>query len=125
VKRDRCDQQGGRRHRHRHRQQVDVPLEVAEHRRCALCGCRGGTGRTGVVTCTWTDHPGQRHKAIRQRDDGGVNVFRRRYWVAEPAAARSRDAGLVDEVALYARFRERSWAADPGGRHVLLRRTGP
>jgi hypothetical protein len=81
---------------------------------------RGGTGRTGIVSCTWTDHPGQRHKAIRRRDDGGVNVFRRRYRVPQPLRLHSRDAGLVDEVGLYARFRERSYPADPGGLHVLL-----
>lgn len=75
---------------------------------------------TGAITCTWTDHPGQRHKAIRQRDDGGLNVFRHRYRVPEPLRLHSRDAGLVDEVGLYARFRERSLPTDPDGLHVLL-----
>jgi hypothetical protein len=26
---------------------------------------------TGRVTCTWTDHPHQRHKAVRESYDGG------------------------------------------------------
>jgi hypothetical protein len=81
---------------------------------------RGAAGRTGAVTAAWTDHPQQRHKAMRQRFDGGVNVFRSRYRVPQPLRLQSRDAGLVDEVGLYARFRERSYPAAPGGLHVLL-----
>ena len=73
---------------------------------------------TGRVTCTWTDHPGQRHRSIRESTDGGLNVFRRRYRVATPLRLHSRDSGLTDEVALYARFRDR--AAPSGGLRVLL-----
>ena len=73
---------------------------------------------TGLVTCTWTDHPGQRHRAIRETCDGGLNVFRRRYRVASPLRLSSRDSGLTDEVALYARFRGRP--APSGGLRVLL-----
>jgi hypothetical protein len=57
------------------------------------------------VTCTWTDHPHQRHKAVRESYDGGVNVFRRRYRVAEPLVLHSTDSGRTDEPALYERFR--------------------
>lgn len=80
---------------------------------------RGAAARTGRVTCTWTDHPGQRHKAIRERHDGGVNVFRSRYRVPGPLRLHSRDAGLVDEVGRYARFRPGP-APDPDGLRVLL-----
>lgn len=73
---------------------------------------------TGSVTCTWTDHPGQRSRAIRESTDGGVNVFRRRYRVRTPLRLHSRDSGLTDEVALYARFRDRP--APTGGLRVLL-----
>ena len=73
---------------------------------------------TGRVTCTWTDHPGQRHRAIRETCDGGLNVFRRRYRVATPLRLHSRDSGLTDEVALYARFSGRP--APSGGLRVLL-----
>lgn len=81
----------------------------------------GGAAGTGAVTCTWTDHPAQRSKALRERHDGGVNVFRRRYRVAEPLRLHSTDSGRTDEVALYARFRDRPptpRAAD--GLRVLL-----
>ncbi len=73
---------------------------------------------TGRVTCTWTDHPGQRHRAIRETCDGGLNVFRRRYRVATPLRLHSRDSGLTDEGALYARFAGRP--APSGGLRVLL-----
>jgi len=73
---------------------------------------------TGRVTCTWTDHPGQRSRAIRETCDGGLNVFRRRYRVATPLRLHSRDSGLTDEVALYGRFRDRP--APSGGLRVLL-----
>ena len=73
---------------------------------------------TGRVTCTWTDHPGQRHRAIRETCDGGLNVFRRRYRVSTPLRLSSRDSGLTDEQALYARFRDRP--APAGGLRVLL-----
>ena len=73
---------------------------------------------TGRVTCTWTDHPGQRHKAIRETSDGGLNVFRRRYRVSTPLRLHSRDSGLTDERALYRRFAGRR--APSGGLRVLL-----
>jgi hypothetical protein len=68
---------------------------------------RGRAAGTGVVSCEWVDHPGQRHKAIRESLDGGLNVFRRRYRVPDPLRFHSSDSGTVDEVALYRRFRER------------------
>jgi Glycosyl transferase family 2 len=75
---------------------------------------------TGRVTCTWTDHPAQRHKAIRESFDGGLNVFRSRYRVAEPLRFASSDSGHVDEVARYARFREQRYEPDPDGLDVLI-----
>ena len=48
-----------------------------------------------------------REERIRKIDEGGLNVFRRRYRVAAPLRLHSRDSGLTDEVALYARFRDR------------------
>jgi Glycosyl transferase family 2 len=61
-----------------------------------------GQVATGRVTCEWTDHPGQRHKAIRESFDGGLNVFRSRYQVRQPLRLLSSDSGLTDEVARYA-----------------------
>jgi glycosyltransferase involved in cell wall biosynthesis len=91
-------------------------LERLFLRRACPPAARRATGR---VTCTWTEHPEQRHKAIRERDDGGVNVFRRRFRVRHPLRLHSRDAGLVDEVALYRRFRDRSFPP-PERMSVLL-----
>jgi hypothetical protein len=78
----------------------------------------GPAATTGRVTCEWTDHPGQRHKAIREAYDGGLNVFRRRYRVPGPLRFHSTDGGEVDEVGLYADLRARRFPG--GGRHVLL-----
>lgn len=75
---------------------------------------------TGVVTCEWTDHPDQRHKHLRERFDGGVNVFRTRYRVDAPLRIRSRDSGLTDEVALYADVREAEPPDTSDGLRVLL-----
>ncbi|CCH86533.1 Glycosyl transferase [Modestobacter italicus] len=65
----------------------------------------GRTAGTGSVTCTWTRHPGQRSRAIRESTDGGLNVFRSRYRVPQPLRFASTDGGEVDEVARYSRFR--------------------
>jgi glycosyltransferase involved in cell wall biosynthesis len=80
----------------------------------------GGTADTGRVTCSWTRHPGQRSRAIREAFDGGLNVFRTRYRVAEPLRFSSSDGADVDEVARYARFRERAYVPAPDGRQVLV-----
>ena len=68
---------------------------------------RGPAVATGTVSCEWVDHPGQRHKAIRERFDGGLNVFRRRYQVTTPLRFASSDSWPVDEAALYAGYRHR------------------
>ena len=81
---------------------------------------RGTVAMTGRVTCEWTDHPGQRHKAMRESFDGGLNVFRSRYAIADPLRFHSRDSGTVDEVARYRRFRERDYPPSPDGLKVLL-----
>jgi glycosyltransferase involved in cell wall biosynthesis len=81
---------------------------------------RGRTADTGRVTCSWTRHPGQRSRAIREAFDGGLNVFRSRYRVAGPLRFASTDSGEVDEVARYARFRARAYPGSPDGLHVLV-----
>lgn len=80
----------------------------------------GAAALTGVVTCSWTDHPHQRHKRVRERYDGGVNVFRRAYRVQQPLRLHSTDSGLTDEPALYAQFRDRRHDASAEGLRVLL-----
>ena len=82
---------------------------------------RGGRiAATGKVTCEWTDHPAQRHKAIRESFDGGLNVFRTRYRVPAPLRLHSSDSGITDEVERYRRFRERTYPQKPDGLKILL-----
>ncbi|MFW3168581.1 glycosyltransferase [Geodermatophilus sp. CPCC 206100] len=81
---------------------------------------RGPAADTGRTTCTWTRHPGQRSRAIRESSDGGLNVFRSRYRVRQPLRFASTDSGFVDEVARYARFRDRAYPASDDGLDVLL-----
>jgi hypothetical protein len=81
---------------------------------------RGGTAETGWVTCDWIRHPGQRSRAIRESFDGGLNVFRSRYRIAEPLRFSSTDSDPVDEVARYARFRVRAYPSTPDGLRILL-----
>jgi hypothetical protein len=81
---------------------------------------RGTTTGTGRVTCAWTRHPGQRSRAIRESSDGGLNVFRARYRVAQPLRFASTDGGGTDEVARYARFRKRAYPASDDGLRVLV-----
>jgi hypothetical protein len=83
----------------------------------------GAGAATGRVTCEWTDHPAQRHKAIRESYDGGLNVFRSRYQVQEPLRFLSSDSGLTDEAARYAGLRARHpqpAGAGQGGMDVLI-----
>lgn len=82
-----------------------------------LPGPRRGTGR---VTCEWVEHAFQRHKAIRESFDGGLNVFRRRYRVSTPLRFSSSDSGVVDEVTLYADRRSAPRQPAPDGLHILL-----
>jgi hypothetical protein len=81
---------------------------------------RGRTADTGRVTCGWTRHAGQRSRAIRESFDGGLNVFRTRYRVQQPLRFASTDSGEVDEVARYARFRDRICPPSPDGLRILL-----
>ena len=82
---------------------------------------RGDVAWTDTVTCEWVSHPAQRHKAIRESFDGGLNVFRRRYRIAEPLRFWSSDSWPVDEVALYRRFREEPLSAPAAdGLTILL-----
>lgn len=100
----------------RHEQESD-DLDRLMWSRLRRYGRVAGTGR---VTCRWTDHPGQRHKAIRERFDGGPNVFRQRYRVTAPLRLHSSDGGVVDEVGRYARQRARRLPACPDGLTILL-----
>ncbi|MGY1744277.1 glycosyltransferase [Blastococcus sp. SYSU D00695] len=83
-------------------------------------GARGAVADTGQVTCSWTRHPAQRSRAIRASSDGGLNVFRARYGVAQPLRFASTDGADVDEVSRYARFRDRTHRPAADGLRVLV-----
>ncbi|HMQ33441.1 MAG TPA: glycosyltransferase family 2 protein, partial [Chloroflexaceae bacterium] len=76
---------------------------------------------TGRVTCEWVSHPGQLHRLIREQDGGGINPFRARFGVAHPMRFHSSQGNRIDEVAHYARFRERpDTPPAPDGLKILL-----
>lgn len=79
----------------------------------------GTTVETGRVTCEWVDHPGQRHKTIRE-PVGGINPYRLRYGVAEPLVFHSTTGHRIDEATRYREMRERAIPAKPGGLKILL-----
>ncbi|SNS20485.1 Glycosyl transferase family 2 [Geodermatophilus saharensis] len=81
---------------------------------------RGTTTGTGRVSCAWTQHPAQRSRAIREAFDGGPNVFRTRYRVAQPLRFVSTDGTDLDERSRYARFRSRDHPAAADGLSVLV-----
>lgn len=95
-------------------------LETDDLDRLLWARLPGPPVRTGRATAVWTQHPGQRSRAVRESRDGGLNVFRSRYRVREPLRFASSDAGGVDEVALYAGLRARELPRDRAGLRVLL-----
>ena len=66
---------------------------------------RGRTAGTGRVSCEWVDHPDQGHKLL-QEPDGGINPYRSRFSVPHPLRFHTTVGNPIDEVALYARFRD-------------------
>jgi glycosyltransferase involved in cell wall biosynthesis len=72
-----------------------------------LLRSRGRFAHTATTTCRWSAHAGQRHRAIRESCDGGLNVFRKRYGIRQPLRFHSSETGLADEVARYAADRAR------------------
>jgi hypothetical protein len=81
---------------------------------------RGAFVGTSQVSSEWTDHPLQRHKVL-QEPRGGLNPYRARYQVQQPLRFHSTRGSYIDEVATYARFRERpAPTAAPDGLKILL-----
>ncbi len=82
---------------------------------------RGACVGTERITCEWADHPGQRHKIIREPMGGGINPYRSRYHVAQPLRFHSSVGNFFDEGAHYRRFRERpDTPVAPDGLKILL-----
>ena len=80
---------------------------------------RGAVASSEAVTCEWTQHPAQRHRALRPSCDGGPNTFRRRYRLEGGLRLHADGRPLVDERARYARFADRP-PPPPGGLRILL-----
>ena len=59
---------------------------------------------TGAISCEWVDHPGQRHKRMRE-PLGGINPFRQHYRVAGPLRFHTSTGNPIDEERLYAQVR--------------------
>jgi len=82
---------------------------------------RGSFVGTGEVSCEWVDHPRQFHKSILENLGGGLNPYRSRYQVQKPLRFQSSEGSYTDEVAHYARFRERpDTPKAPDGLKILL-----
>jgi glycosyltransferase involved in cell wall biosynthesis len=67
---------------------------------------RGRVASTNLVTCEWVDHPGQRHKLLRE-PIGGINPYRLYCDVREPMRFHSTEGNFIDEIERFARFRDR------------------
>ncbi len=81
---------------------------------------RGEPVGTGLVSCEWVDHPGQRHKLIRE-PGGGINPYRQRYRVTQPLRFHTSTGNRIDEVEQYRRFRERpAMRPAAGGLKIVL-----
>jgi hypothetical protein len=81
---------------------------------------RGAAAGTGLASCEWVDHPGQRHKLLRE-PIGGINPYRLYCDVREPMRFHSTEGNFIDEVERFAQFRDRRdtpMAAD--GMKILL-----
>lgn len=72
---------------------------------------QGRFAATGEISCEWVDHPGQRHKRMRE-PGGGINPFRQYYRVAGPLRFHTSTGNAIDEERLYAQAPARD--ADAG-----------
>jgi len=83
-------------------------------------GSAGQFRGTGRVTCEWVDHPGQRHKLLRE-PEGGINPYRVHFKIKEPLRFHTSVGNRIDEVEHYRRFRERpDTPAAPDGLRILM-----
>ncbi|HEX2281411.1 MAG TPA: glycosyltransferase family A protein [Thermomicrobiales bacterium] len=81
---------------------------------------RGPVAGTSLVTCEWVDHPGQRHKLLRE-PIGGINPYRLYCNVREPMRFHSTEGNFIDEGERFARYRERpDTPMANGGLKILL-----
>jgi Glycosyl transferase family 2 len=78
---------------------------------------------SAAVTCAWTQHPAQRHRAMRPSCDGGAATFRRRYRIRGPLSLHADGALIAEERRRYAPFAGRSPVA-PEHRRLRVVRAG-
>jgi glycosyltransferase involved in cell wall biosynthesis len=86
----------------------------------AALRARGAFVGSRLVSCEWVDHPGQRHKVIRE-PEGGINPYRLRYRVTGPLTFHSTVGNRIDERAQYDAYRTRAAQRDGGARGDGLR----
>ena len=80
----------------------------------------GRAVETGAITCEWVDHPTQLSKVLRE-PEGGLNTYRSRFAVTEPIRMHTTVGNRIDEVAHYARYRDRpSTPRAADGLRILL-----
>ncbi|BDT59850.1 hypothetical protein MasN3_33440 [Massilia varians] len=73
----------------------------------------------GALSCEWVDHPGQRHKRMRE-PLGGINPFRQHYRVAGPLHFHTSTGNRIDEQRLYGQLRGTRPRDPRKGRKIVL-----
>lgn len=67
---------------------------------------RGEILPTRRITCEWISHPEQRHRLIKETSSGGIYAYKLHYKVSAPIRFHSSVGNYIDEVSLYAPFRQ-------------------
>jgi len=109
-------------HRRGHERWIERPELESDDLELLFFGrlrAAGAVAASTAVTCTWTQHPHQRHRALRPSCDGGPSTFRRRYRVDGPLRIHADGELVADERARYARFAGAP-PPRPDGLRVLL-----
>ncbi|MHA4894998.1 glycosyltransferase family 2 protein [Pedobacter sp. PWIIR3] len=60
---------------------------------------------TYEVTCEWIEHPEQRHKIIRENENGGINLYKQFYNVKGLIKFHSSVGNFIDEEENFSEFR--------------------
>ncbi|QOY93041.1 glycosyltransferase [Massilia sp. UMI-21] len=94
----------------RWRERAEVESDDLDRLFWSALRSQGAFVATGEISCEWVDHPGQRHKRMRE-PLGGINPFRRHYRVAGPLRFHTSTGNAIDEARLYARPRDCAPAA--------------
>jgi glycosyltransferase involved in cell wall biosynthesis len=109
-----------RRTRDRWLERSELTTDDLERMLWSRLRARGHVAGTDQVTCEWVDHPGQRHKLLRE-PIGGINPYRHYCDVRDPMRFHSTEGNYIDEVERFGRFRDRpDTAMASDGLKILL-----